>query len=503
MSPPQEPPSTTIAAAATVQATTTTTKKLVAAATHTTVLTPAAGEAAVASLQEFLRFETVSSLAPETGAYVECATWLQQRLHQASCFDEVLLLDEAPAHSPVVVAVWRGHAELLPCLLLNSHYDVVPASSLENNWTVPPFEGLRRDGKIYGRGAQDMKCVCVQYIVALEQIHQQNPDWRPQRDVYLTFVPDEEVGGSGMAAFLDSALYKNRILPAGGIGLALDEGLASTTADFSLFYGERLPWWVNVTATGPTGHGSRFIEGTAVEQLVQLANKALAFRQGQRDLLGLDDHSNCAHAVAAAAAAKKKTLGDVTSLNITTLQAGVQVGDTFAYNCVPPKAHCSLDIRIAPHTQPSEIGAMLDQWCQECSSNDNNNNNNQDNNTLEWSYIDGHGNDLQQHAVTSTDATQNPWFQVFCDSLHTMGYGVQPAVFPAATDSRFLRALGIRAFGFSPMRHTEIMLHEDDEYIPESTFLEGIVVYIGLLKTLASQGEELEQAITEPIELPN
>ena len=73
-----------------------------------------------------------------------------------------------------------------------------------------------------------------------------------------------------MQAFLSSALYKS--LP--GIALALDEGLASMDDTYSLFYGERLPWWVDVTATGRTGHGSRFIDHTAVEQIVGVSNRA-------------------------------------------------------------------------------------------------------------------------------------------------------------------------------------------------------------------------------------
>ena len=69
---------------------------------------------------------------------------------------------------------------------------------------------------------------------------------------------------------------------------------------------------------------------------------------------------------------------------------------------------------------------------------------------------------------------------------------MEARVFPAASDSRFLRALGIRALGFSPMRCTEMMLHENNEYIPESTFLEGISVYINLIHLLGSQGKEIE-----------
>jgi aminoacylase len=67
-----------------------------------------------------------------------------------------------------------------------------------------------------------------------------------------------------MAAFISSSMYKS--MP--GVALALDEGLASTDDTYSLFYGERLPWWIEVEATGKTGHGSRFIDCTAGEYIV-------------------------------------------------------------------------------------------------------------------------------------------------------------------------------------------------------------------------------------------
>jgi aminoacylase len=469
-------------------------------------------ELAIQRFQAFCRFETVSATAPRTGAYVECATFLVEQLRSIASsssssssspvLDNIHFLPEAPDHSPVVVAVWKGKDSTLPILLLNSHYDVVPADTTA--WTVPPFAALRKDGNIYGRGTQDMKCVCMQYIEAIrymvqeqqqEQQEQHVDDdhddpstkkttktttqWQPERDIYLTFVPDEEVGGSGMAAFLESSLYKN--LP-NGIALALDEGLASTTNTFDVFYGERLPWWVHVTATGPTGHGSRFIDNTAVSQLVELANKALAFRTRQRhELLGNDgddQHQNCTHAVARK---RRRTLGDVTTLNITTLQAGVPSGDgtSYALNCVPPVATCTLDIRISPTMAPSEMKQLLDTWCQECSKAPN------EGAQVTWDSKRG-GCDVTEHATTSTDTTVNPWYGVFCEALSAMQCDISPQVFPAATDSRFLRALGIRALGFSPMRNTEIMLHENDEYIPESTFLEGIGVYVNLIRALGS-----------------
>jgi len=239
--------------------------------------------------------------------------------------------------------------------------NVVPAP--DEDWAVPPFEGRLEDGKIYGRGVQDMKSVCIQYIEAIRKLH--NLNFQPRRHVYLTFVPDEEVGGAGMAAFLCSSLFKSFTH---GIALALDEGLASETNALSVFYGERVPWWIDVEAKGHTGHGSRFIEHTAVEQLLELCNKAMSFRKQQRDLLhGIETRENCSHTIAAKRAKAKKTLGDVTTLNM-----------------VPPHSSCTMDIQMSPNVNPSKIRTMfLDEWCRECSTSEG---------ELKWSFLHGNGN---------------------------------------------------------------------------------------------------------------
>jgi aminoacylase len=110
-----------------------------------------------------------------------------------------------------------------------------------------------------------------------------------------------------------------------------------------------------------------------------------------------------------------------------------------------------------------------------------------------WKSVDEKYENGMTHATTDIDRTINPWYASFCDALEEMGCKVSPQVFPAATDSRFLRALGVRALGFSPMRNTEIMLHEHDEYILESNFLEGIEIYVGLIRSLGSQTKEIDQ----------
>ena len=63
---------------------------------------------------------------------------------------------------------------------------------------------------------------------------------------------------------------------------------------------------------------------------------------------------------------------------------------------------------------------------------------------------------------------------------------MKPEIFPAATDSRYIRALGVPCFGFSPMHNSPVLLHEHNEYLSREVFLEGIGVYEKLLAFMAN-----------------
>jgi aminoacylase len=67
---------------------------------------------------------------------------------------------------------------------------VVPCD--ETKWTVLPFAGDIKDGKLFGRGTQDMKICLAAYIEALRVL---GPDYLPPRSIHLLFLPDEEIGG--------------------------------------------------------------------------------------------------------------------------------------------------------------------------------------------------------------------------------------------------------------------------------------------------------------------
>ncbi len=54
---------------------------------------------------------------------------------------------------------------------------------------------------------------------------------------------------------------------------------------------------------------------------------------------------------------------------------------------------------------------------------------------------------------------------------------MKPQIFAGATDARLLRKAGIQSYGFSPLLFTEQLGHQDNEFLNENTFLDGIKVY--------------------------
>ncbi len=79
------------------------------------------------------------------------------------------------------------------------------------------------------------------------------------------------------------------------------------------------------------------------------------------------------------------------------------------------------------------------------------------------------------------------WFKIISNVCRNdADRKVVSCIFPATTDSRFLRERGINAYGFSPMSNTPILLHEHNEYLSIKEFKKGIDVYTSLIPKLAN-----------------
>lgn len=198
--------------------------------------------------------------------------------------------------------------------------------------------------------------------------------------------------------------------------------------------------------------------------------QAQSFRDEQEKLLGAD--TGCKHGDMV-----KRKLGDVTTININALRAGVSSGGDsklYSLNVVPSEAIAGFDVRIAPSMAFEEFKAKLDEWCSA--------------EGVSWAF-DPRGTPQLDHNVVPLDET-NVWWKLFRSACDGMGIKLETEVFPAGTDSRFLRKVGVPAIGFSPMRNTSILLHEHNESIPKHVFLEGIDVYETVFRKLFAHTDE-------------
>uniref|UniRef100_A0A6I8RDS4 N-acyl-aliphatic-L-amino acid amidohydrolase n=1 Tax=Xenopus tropicalis TaxID=8364 RepID=A0A6I8RDS4_XENTR len=311
----------------------------------------------------------------------------------------------------ILVLTWRGTEPQLRSVILNSHMDVVPV--FEESWMYPPFSAHKdKAGNIYGRGAQDMKCVSIQYLEAVRRLKSMGRCF--PRTIHLTLVP----------------------------------GLANPSEEFSVFYGERCCWRVTVHCRGDTGHGSRLIEDTAAAKFYSVISSVLDFREKERNRLLSDPNL---------------TLGDVTSVNLTRVSGGV------AHNIVPSEMKADFDFRIPYTVDFKEFEHQLESWCRAAGENV----------TLEF-----YTKTMIQKVTSTNDS--NPWWKAFSTPLKEMGLKLKPEIFPAGTDSRFVREAGFPALGFSPMNNTPILLHDHNEYLNEDIFLRGIHIYTHIISSLAS-----------------
>ncbi|XP_052781401.1 aminoacylase-1-like [Mya arenaria] len=389
---------------------------------------------AVTLFREYLRIKTVHPEPDYDGAIA----FLEKMAKDIGLPSKVVEVHEG---RKILIMTLVGKEPGLPTILLNSHTDVVPVYPKE--WKVEPFSADKMaNGDIYARGTQDMKCVGIQYLEAIRKLKAKGLSFK--RTIHLTFVPDEEIGGIlGMKLFIKHEEFKKL-----NIGFALDEGLANPTDAFTVFYGERSPWWVMVRCRGNPGHGSRFIENTAAEKLRKVINSFLDYRGMEEKKL---KSTGCL------------TLGDVTTVNLTLLEGGVQ------FNVVPNELSVGFDIRITPTQNLKEFEKKIKTWCKEAGT--------------DVTYTFAQKN-MDQTLTSTEDSDQ--WWKAFHKACSDMGMKLEKEIFPAATDSRFLREAGYPAIGFSPMNNTPILLHDHNEFLNEDVFMKGIDIYCGIIPAMAN-----------------
>jgi len=206
---------------------------------------------------ELIRIPTVN---PPGTAYEDCARAIGDRLRRFGFDVEYHEAEGRPEHTREhprvnVVGTVRG-ARANPLVHLNGHFDVVPAG---DGWTLDPFGGVVRDGRIYGRGAADMKAGIAAAVYAVEAIRRAGV--RLAGTVEVSGTVDEESGGFAGVAYLAE---KGRIARGRTDAVIIPEPLNVDR----ICVGHRGVYWFEVTTHGQIGHGSMpFLGVNAIEHM--------------------------------------------------------------------------------------------------------------------------------------------------------------------------------------------------------------------------------------------
>ncbi|KAL5278506.1 ACY1.2 family protein [Megaselia abdita] len=254
----------------------------------------------------------------------------------------------------------------------------------------------------------------------------------------------EEIGGLlGMKVFVQTKEFKSM-----NVGFALDEGCSSLSNVSPIYYAERTKWEMNFKFEGTTGHGSILHDNTAAEKFFYVMGKFCEFRESEKNKL----KSN-----------PSLTLADVTSVNITIVKGGV------LNNVVPSVMEASIDCRVAIDVDLIAFENKIRGWCNEAG----------DGVHLSFSNKDPLGK------PTKID-NSNPFWTAMMTAFEQRNLKVNPEILFAITDMRHIRAEGIPAFGYSPMKNTPILVHCHDEYLKVETYLEGIDTYKAIISNVAN-----------------
>jgi succinyl-diaminopimelate desuccinylase len=205
----------------------------------------AARDDLVALTRDLIRFPTIN---PPGDAYEVCARFLGERLAASGGKVEYIRglgePDDSDLHPRInVVARFEGAAPG-PCVHFNGHIDVVEAGL---GWTIPPFEGVVKDGRVYGRGACDMKGGIAAAIIAMEAILGEG--LLTAGALEFSGTVDEESGGFGGVGHLARKGYFDRS--------RVDHVIIPEPLNPDrVCLGHRGVWWAEVEITGQIGHGA-------------------------------------------------------------------------------------------------------------------------------------------------------------------------------------------------------------------------------------------------------
>jgi len=425
---------------------------------------PSAQDEVVELCSELIRFDTSNPTSTERAA----AEWVAGKLDEVGV--ESRLYESDPGRASVVARI-EGADRSRPALLIHGHLDVVPADAAE--WTVHPFGGEEKDGYVWGRGAIDMKDMDAMTLALVR-------DWartgtKPPRDVVVAFVADEEAGGVKGARFLVDEHAEEfegcteAISEVGGFSVTIRDDLRM----YPIQTAEKGMAWLKLIARGRPGHGSMHHDDNAVTRLAEAVSRigryefpvvmtktVRQFLDALSEQLGVDVDLDSADREEITALIRR--LGGLSVMigatlsntaNPTMLDAGYKT------NVIPGTASATIDGRFLPGQEAEfeeQVDALLGSGV-----------------VKEWIHRD-------QAVETDFDG---PLAEAMAAALRAEDELALPVPYTMSggTDAKSFERLGMRCFGFSPLRlpadlDFARLFHGIDERVPSDALRFGVRV---------------------------
>ncbi len=412
-------------------------------------------------VSRLIQFDTTNTGEAETTrGEAECAKWVAEQLAEVGYQPEYV--ESGASGRGNVFARLKGADTSRGALLIHGHLDVVPAEPAD--WSVHPFSGAIEAGYVWGRGAVDMKDMVGMTIVVARQLKQAGIV--PPRDLVFAFVADEEHGGS----FGSHWLVDNRpdlfdgiteaVGEVGGFSLTVPRPDGGERRLYLIETAEKGLSWMRLTARGQAGHGSMVHEQNAVTTVAEavarvgrhqfplvLTDTVTEFLAVISEETGLtfdaesSDLEGAIEKLGPMARMLKAILHD--TANPTMLKAGYKA------NVIPATAEAVVDCRVLPGRQAAfeaEIDKLIGpdvtrEWIKDFPSYE--------------TTFDGDLVDAMNAAVLAFDPEGR----------------TVPYMLSGGTDAKAFARLGIRCFGFSPLRlppdlDFASLFHGVDERVP-------------------------------------
>jgi acetylornithine deacetylase/succinyl-diaminopimelate desuccinylase-like protein len=421
-----------------------------------------------------IRFDTSNTGDPETTmGERDCALWVAERLHEVGYVTEYVE-GGAPGRGNLVTRL-PGADPSRGALLIHGHLDVVPAEASE--WSVHPFSGAIKDGYVWGRGAVDMKDMVGMMIAVARYLKRANVI--PPRDLVFAFVADEEAGSAYGAQWLVQHRpdlfdgVTEAIGEVGGFSLTVPRRDGGDRRLYLIETAEKSMTWMKLASRGNPGHGSFTHDHNAVTTVAQavarvgahefpvvLTDPVAQLLAAITEETGYSFEGQDLEGAIAKLGSISRIIGATIrdTANPTMLQAGYKA------NVVPASAEAVIDCRILPGrraafeaTVDSLIGPEVTRtWITDLPPYE--------------TTFDGTLVEAMTAALLAADPDARP----------------VPYMLSGGTDAKAFARLGIRCFGFAPLRlppelDFASLFHGIDERVPVAGLQFGAQVLLDFL----------------------